>query len=54
LSTEENTRHSRHFRRSYLKANKLKKKVKLKRQGELNTRIIFETVLMLFTQDDQN
>ena len=38
----------RHFRRSYVKANKVKV------QGRLNMRIIFESVLMLFTQNYHN
>ena len=42
---------SRHFRRSYLKTNKVKK---VKGQGMLNMYIIFETTLMPFTQNYQN
>jgi len=42
---------SRHFRRSYLKANKVSK---VKGQGTFNMHIIFESVLMLFTKNHQN
>jgi len=38
---------TRHFRCSYLKANKVSK---MKRQGKLNVHIISESVLMLFTK----
>jgi len=42
----------RHFRRSYLKANKVSKRVT--GQGQLNMRIIFKSMLMLSTENCQN